>query len=380
VFSRLPAGMKSHTRYEKIINKDQIMDALELLKKYKKRVDFSLEKYFDKKIQRAGNIDITAEEAVRMIKEYTMAGGKRIRPAVLYYSYLASGGKEEEKIIEASMSVELLHSFLLIHDDVIDRDATRHGVETMHEKFKNVARKYEVAKDINHFGNSMAMIAGDMTAAMACDIIFNGNFSSDVIVRALHKIQDIVFVTIPGEMLDVIMEYSGRATEEEVLKMYEGKTARYTFEGPMHLGCMLAGGSEENLKKFSDYALPLGIAFQIRDDIIGIFGQEKKIGKPVGSDVIEGKQTLLVVKALEIGNKGQKDIIKKYLGKKELNEAELDEFRMAVRESGALDYSQSMSEKLASDAREALSNIDLKNEEARIFFEGIIEYMVKREI
>jgi geranylgeranyl diphosphate synthase, type I len=356
------------------------MDALELLKKYKKKVDLYLDKYFEKKIQQAGDIDITAEEAVRMIKEYTMAGGKRIRPAVLYYGYLACGGKEEDKIVEASMSVELLHSFLLIHDDVIDRDATRHGVETMHEKFKNVARKYDVTKDINHFGNSMAMIAGDMTAAMACDIIFNGSFGSDVIVRALNKLQNIVFVTIPGEMLDVIMEYSGRATEEEVLKMYEGKTARYTFEGPMHLGCMLAGGNEENLKKFSDYSLPLGIAFQIRDDIIGIFGNEKKIGKPVGSDVIEGKQTLLVVKALEIGNKEQKTVIKKYLGKKDLSEIELDEFRAAIKESGALDYSQNMSEKLASDAREALSGIDFKSEEAKVFFQGIIEYMVRREI
>jgi geranylgeranyl diphosphate synthase, type I len=356
------------------------MDALELLKKYKKRVDLFLDRYFEKKIQQAGNIDITAEEAVRMIKEYTMAGGKRIRPAVLYYGYLACGGREEEKIVEASMSVELLHSFLLIHDDVIDRDATRHGVETMHEKFKNVARKYDVAKDINHFGNSMAMIAGDMTAAMACDIIFNGSFSSDVIVRALNKLQDIVFVTIPGEMLDVIMEYSGRATEEEVLKMYEGKTARYTFEGPMHLGCMLAGGNEENLKKFSDYSLPLGIAFQIRDDIIGVFGNEKKIGKPVGSDVIEGKQTLLIIKALEIGNKEQKAVIKKYLGKKDLNEVELDEFRNAIKKSGALDYAQNLSEKMVADALGALDKIDFENDESKTFFEGIAQYMVKRDI
>jgi len=356
------------------------MEAIEMLKKYKEKIDLTLEKYFDGKIKQAGEIDITAEEAVRMIKDYTMAGGKRIRPAVLYYAYLACGGKEEEKIIEASMSVELLHSFLLIHDDVIDRDATRHGVETMHEKFKAVARKYDVAKDINHFGNSMAMIAGDMTAAMACDIIFNGKFGSDEIVRALRKLQDIVFVTIPGEMLDVIMEYSGRATEEEVLKMYEGKTARYTFEGPMHLGCMLAGGDEENLKKFSDYSLPLGIAFQIRDDIIGIFGNEKKIGKPVGSDVIEGKQTLLVVKALEIGNKDQKNLIKKYLGKKDLSEAELDKFRSVIKESGALEYSQNLSEKMVAEALEALSNIDFKNEEAKVFFEGIVQYMVKREI
>lgn len=365
----------------RLINiKNKTVQALELLKNYKEKVNPCLEKYFKEKLHQAGKIDSIAEEAVCMIRDYTLAGGKRIRPAVLYYGYLASGGTEEEKIVEASMSIELLHSFLLIHDDIIDRDAKRHGVDTMHERFRKISSKYGISKDDEHFGNSMAIIAGDMTASMACDILFNSQFSSDVIIRALDKLQEIVFVTIPGEMLDVIMGYSKRATEEQILKMHEGKTARYTFEGPAHLGCLLAGGEDEILKNFSEYSLPLGRAFQVRDDILGVFGDEKKLGKPVGSDVIEGKQTLLVIKALEQGDKSHKEKIKRYLGKKDLSKDELEEFRQIMKETGSLDYSQKLAEKFVGESLESLSKINFKSREAKDFFEGIARYMVARDV
>jgi geranylgeranyl diphosphate synthase type I len=315
-----------------------------------------------------------------MVKDYTLAGGKRIRPAVLYYGYLAAGGEDNDEIIKISMSVELLHSFLLIHDDVIDRDASRHGVATIHERFKKISSKYGVSSDHEHFGNSMAMVTGDMTAAMACDVIFNSSFPAPVILKALDKMQDIVFVTIPGEMLDVIMQYAGCASEEKILKMFEGKTARYTFEGPLHLGCILAGGDEKLFKCFSDYSLPLGKAFQIRDDILGVYGDEKKLGKPVGSDIIEGKQTLLILKVMEKGTAGQKEIIKKYIGKKDLTSEELRKVREVIKESGALDYSYKLCQELIDESLAALRKADFKNKEARIFLEGIAQYVIKREI
>jgi geranylgeranyl diphosphate synthase type I len=356
------------------------MDAIELLKNFKKRFEPYLREYFDKKLQQAGKIDVIAEEAVSMIKDYTISGGKRIRPAVLYYGYLAAGGRDSDKIIKTSMSMELLHSFLLIHDDIIDKDASRHGVETIHERYKKIGRKYSLTKDSDHFGNSMAIISGDMAASMACDIIFNADFPSDVIVKALDKLQKIVYVTIPGEMIDVIMSYTGKATEEQILKMHEAKTARYTFEGPLQLGCLLAGGDESLLEKFSAYALPLGKAFQIRDDILGVFGNEKKLGKPVGSDIIEGKQTLLITKSLEKGSRGQRKIVKKSLNKKYISEEEIQEFRNIVEETGALEYSENLAKDFVSEALEALAKIDFKNKEAEKFLTGIADYIVNREL
>ncbi len=362
-------------------SKSEIMEATELLKNYKKRLDAFLKEYFRKKIKEAGASGPLAKEAVKMIADFTTASGKRIRPAFIYYGYLAMGGKDSDEIVRASASMELTHSFLLIHDDIIDKDEKRHGIATIHEKYKKIGKKLAKGKEADHFGNSMAMLSGDMAAAMANQLIFTSDFPPEIIIQALVKLQEIVYTIVPGEMLDVVLEFRGHATEKEILKMHEGKTSSYSFEGPLHLGAVLAGVCDENIfRNFSRYAMPLGKAFQIRDDILGVFGDEKKLGKPVGSDVIEGKQTLLAIKALERGSREQKNAVKKYLGKRDLKKSELWEFRKIVEETGSLEYSQKLAEKFVSQSLEALSKINLKNEEAKTFFEGIARYMAERNV
>ena len=360
-----------------------IMDAIEILKEYKKRFDPCLEKYFKQKIKKAKEVDFFASQAIKMIADFTLAGGKRIRPALVYYGYLASGGKEDQKILEVSMSLELIHSFLLIHDDIIDRDEKRHGITTVHEKYKKIGQRIisKSKEDSAHFGNSMAIITGDIAYAMANEIIFNSKFSPEIIIKALDKMQNIVYITCAGEMLDVVMENRGRTSEKEILHMFEGKTSRYTFEGPLHFGSILSGNSDKKiLDKFSAYSLPLGKAFQIRDDILGIFGDEKKTGKPVGSDVSEGKQTLLLLKALQNGTREQKKNLQKYLGKKDLTKNELEEFRQIIRETGSLKYNQELAENFVAQSLEALKKIEFKNKEAKFFMEGLAEYIIKREV
>jgi len=356
------------------------MEVVETLKKYRHRVDPLLEDYFKRKIRQAKKIDPLAAETIEMIADFTLAGGKRIRPTLVYYGYLAAGGRDCPEIVEASMGIELLHSFLLIHDDIIDRDAMRHGVSTVHERYRRIGRRIAPKKDSLHFGNSMAMIAGDTASSMAYEIIFNAKFPPENIILALNKLQDIVYVTIPGEMLDVMMEVKGKATEKEILRMFEGKTSRYTFEGPLHLGAILASGNEKLFTGFTKYSLPLGKAFQIRDDILGVFGSEKKTGKPVGSDVIEGKQTILLIKALEKGNRQQKADLKRYLGKSDLTPEELEEFRKIIRETGSLDYSQRLSQKLVGEAQRALGQIEFKDSSAREFLTALADYIIVREV
>jgi geranylgeranyl diphosphate synthase type I len=357
------------------------MEAINSLKEYKKRFDPCIGKYFDQKIKKAKEVDFLASQAIKMIADFTLAGGKRIRPALVYYGYLASGGKDDHKILEVSMSLEIIHSFLLIHDDIIDRDEKRHGITTVHEKYKKIGQRIISKENSTHFGNSMAIIAGDIAYAMANEVIFNSKFSPEIIIKALDKMQGIVYITCAGEMLDIVMENRGRTNEKEILKMFEGKTSRYTFEGPLHFGAILSGNdSKENMEAFTAYSLPLGKAFQIRDDILGIFGDEKKTGKPVGSDVCEGKQTLLLLKALKNGNRKQKEVLKKYLGKKDLKKKELEEFREVIRETGSLDYSENLAKKLVQESLVALKKIEFKNMEAKNFMEGLAEYIIKREV
>ncbi len=360
------------------------MEVTELLKNYKKRVDKKIDEYLKQEIKKGNSVDPLGGKAIKLIREFTISGGKRLRPALLYYSFLGTGREDCEEIIEASMSIEMAHSFLLIHDDIIDRDKKRHGIDTLHEKYKKFGRFFiKDEKELEHFGNSMAMIAGDMAMFMANEILFKAKFPPENILASLIKLQDIVNQTIPGEMLDVVMGFKGKATEKEILRMHEKKTACYTFEGPLHLGHILATGESASSKKereqLSRYALPLGKAFQIRDDILGVFGDEKKLGKPVGSDIIEGKQTLLLIKAMEKANKNQLKEFKKILGNKNVTKKQIEDFREIVVETGALEYSNVMCRNLVVEAKEALKKAVIKNSEAREFFEGIADYIIKRD-
>jgi geranylgeranyl diphosphate synthase type I len=356
------------------------VEAIKLLENYKKRLEPRLRKYFSEKIKQAGKVDPMTKQSVKIIADFALASGKRIRPALVYYGYLAAGGEDGTEIVEASMGMELIHSFLLIHDDIIDRDEKRHGVPTVHEIYKKFGKQLALKKDCEHFGNSMAIIAGDMAAAMANEIIFNADFPPKIIIKALDKLQNIVYVTIPGEMLDVVMSARGRTTEKEILKMFEGKTSRYTFEGPLHLGGILAGGDSSMLEFFTAYSLPLGKAFQIHDDILGMFGDEKKLGKPVGSDIIEGKQTILILKALEKGNRNQRLFITDCLGKKDLKKDELNEIRQIVKNTGSLAYSRELAKNFVEESLVALKKADIKNKEAEKFLFGLAEYMIAREV
>jgi geranylgeranyl diphosphate synthase type I len=205
-------------------------------------------------------------------------------------------------------------------------------------------------------------------------------FSGDITLKVFEKIQKIIFMTGSGEMLDAILSYQNKTTEKQILEMQERKTARYTFEGPIHLGCILAEADELCFNLFSKYALPLGRAFQIKDDILGIFGNEKEIGKTVGSDITEGKKTLLVLKALEKGNKKQKNFIKQCLNKKNISKKEIEEFRKIIRETGSLEYSENLAKKLGKEALGALKKIDFKNKESKEFFTNIIDYIINREV
>jgi len=355
------------------------MDAKQELLNYKKIVDKKLAGYFSQKLREMNRVGASAKEAVRSIQYLTLAGGKRLRAAFMYWGYVGAGGKEIDNIIEVSMSIELTHIFLLIHDDIIDRDDFRHGVSAIHKKYENLARKFYKKVDAKHFGDSMAIITGDIAAAFGNEIIFNSKFKPEIILKALDKLQDIVTVTVSGEIFDVVLEAKGKALEKEVLKVHENKTAKYTVEGPLHLGAMLAGANDRILKDLSDYAVPIGIAFQIQDDILGVFGNERKLGKPVCSDLREGKQTLLIVKALGKGSKQQKKLIERLLGNKEITDKEIELFRQVVRDTGSLEYSRNLAAELAEKGKEALKKAKL-SQEAKNFLIGIADYIVNREV
>jgi len=357
------------------------VDVVKKLEELKKKINPEIEKYFKKIIDEAEDTDETIAEALKHVGKITLSGGKRARAIFMYYGYLAAGGKEFEKIIKTSVSIELIHIFLLIHDDIIDQDKKRHGVTTIHERYKSIGKKFLKNRDHQHFGNSIGIIVGDMIAALGNKIIYESEFDPSLIVKALARLQHIISCTVIGQTEDIYIENKGKATEKEVLKMYENKTAKYTIEGPLHLGAILAGSDEKLLQVFSEYSIPVGIAFQIQDDILGIFGNEKKLGKSVGSDIRQGKQTILVVKAFEKANANQKKILNDTLGKKDLTAKDLDNFRRVMIETGSLDYAKKLSMRLVEKGKKAIESSSFwpgMEKEAKEFLLGIGDYIINR--
>lgn len=357
------------------------MQIKEELQSFKDRIDPLIAGYFDATLKDMRAEDDLVSEALAHAQSIMLSGGKRLRSAFMFYGYLGAGGTEEERALSASMSIEFIHSFLLVHDDIIDRDEIRHGVPTLHRRYADFGRRFFPDKDVEHFGNSIALIIGDMLYSFGNDIIFQSGFPKEQIFQALSRLQRVVSFTVIGQARDVYMEYKREASEEEILGMYRNKTAKYTVEGPLHIGALLAGGSPELLAKLSDYALPLGIAFQIQDDILGIFGSAERIGKPVGSDIQEGKLTLLTARALKNGDRAQRNRIKEILGRgTALTTAEREEFCRLIEGTGSLSEVQALAQDYITKGKEALAALrPLLTTRAYDFLEGVAEYMTKRE-
>lgn len=355
------------------------MNAFKELERFKKEVDKELEIYLDKTIKNAQKQDVVVADALRYVKKVILSAGKRIRPAFMYYGYLAVGGTEKQKIIHASISIELVHMYLLIHDDIMDRDNTRHGMDTVHYKYEKLGKRFFKDGDLEHFGRSMAIIIGDMIGAFGNQVVYDSKFNADLIMQALSRLQSIIAMTVIGQSQDIFIEYKKDATEADIMRMYENKTAKYTIEGPLQLGATLGGASDDERKALSAYAIPIGIAFQIQDDILGIFGSEKKLGKKVGSDIEEGKQTILVAKAKEFGTKSQKTALKNILGKKDLTRQDIKEFQKIITETGSLKYANEMARNLIIKGDKALEGMKIQKE-AKDFLAGIAQYMIEREL
>lgn len=356
------------------------MDIQTTLRAFKEELDPKIGVYFDRMLAEAKKEDDLVHEALGHVKTMTLSGGKRLRPAFMYYGYLAAGGTDRERLLETSIAVELIHMFLLIHDDIIDRDTLRHGEPTLHERYRAWGKRYLSLDDPAHFGDSIALIVGDMLFAMGNDIIFNSGFPEKNVFAALSRMQKIVSHTVVGQARDIYIEYRGEATSEEVLGMYEKKTARYTIEGPLHLGVLLAGGDPALTTALSSYALPIGIAFQIQDDILGIYGDEERIGKPVGSDIREGKITILVAHVLESADQKTKKEMTSLLKRgADLTLVEIERFREIIRETGALAAAKARALRHIAEGKQALAAIPAIAPEARKFLEGIADYMERRD-
>lgn len=351
------------------------LKGLELVKE---GVEERLRSFFGEKIAEAARISAGAEGLIRVLEGFTLRGGKRVRAALVYHGHLCFSSRQTESVWKLAMCLELVQSFLLIHDDVIDEDDTRRGDRTVHRYYSDLHREKYRLRDPEHFGESMAILCGDLSLSLAHEIVHGLALEPALRTELLARMNRMITHAIYGECMDVVAGVEAEAAEEDILAIGMLKTATYTIEGPLHMGALLGGAREPDLERLSGYAIPLGKAFQIQDDILGLFGDAAKLGKPVGSDIREGKKTFLIHEALKSATRAQRSFLQGVLGDREATEERLDEVRAIVVETGALEACRQKARRLVEASRRALRECRLRQEGAA-FLEGAIVFMVERE-
>ncbi|MGH2752753.1 MAG: polyprenyl synthetase family protein, partial [Actinomycetota bacterium] len=243
------------------------------LDELRRAIDEDLESFLSRRSKELPENGRLIAELWRMIS----AGGKRLRPAYCYWGYRAGGGEHGDDIVRASASLELLHTFALVHDDIMDASDERRGERTVHALH----------------GVPVAVLAGDLALVLADTRLLESGFDTMPMNRAMDAYQMMRQEVIAGQYLDVVAEGNVAVTEEEARRIAVLKSGRYSIEKPLVIGACLAGASEEVVAGLAGAGEPLGEAFQFRDDLLGIFGERTSVGKPVDSDIREGKRNLL---------------------------------------------------------------------------------------
>lgn len=355
-------------------------DAKQKLLAYKEKLDPGIDAFFKDYVKSAPELSEDAKVALDVIRDFTSRGGKRLRGALTYYGYLLLNGSGTKDIVHASICMEILHSYILMLDDVMDKSDIRHNGPTAHIFYRDYHRSHFVKGDPDHFGVSMGLMTSLVASHLAQLSLARMKFPAERIRMALDVINDRLMYTGFGQVHDVLSEVKPDFTSEEEMLVLRWKTSTYTYEMPLHVGAVLAGGTKSDLKKISTYAIPAGIAFQLQDDLLGMYGSEERLGKPVGTDITEGKQTILVLTSREKGSPAQKKRLNALLGKDNLTPAELDDVRSIFEETGAFAYTKKLAERYVKKALNALDAMSMYNKEAVDFLRGIAEYMINRDI
>lgn len=301
------------------------------------RVNAALASFLDEQREIIGCISPHADELISSISDLTL-NGKRLRPRFAYLGFVGAGGDpQDEDIVRIGASLELFQAAALIHDDLIDRSDTRRGQPSVHRRFEALHRGAAWARDAARFGEAASVLAGDLCLSLSEQM-----FGTTTAPPAARRVYDTMRTQVmAGQFLDVLEESAGPSygADQAVARartIVRFKSAKYSTENPMLLGGALAGASGAVLEQYSAFALPLGEAFQLRDDVLGVFGDPATTGKPAGDDLREGKRTELIAHALRLGTTTDRDFIQERLGAEDLDDAEVARMCRILSDSGAL--------------------------------------------
>ncbi|SEF47884.1 geranylgeranyl diphosphate synthase, type I [Thermomonospora echinospora] len=322
----------------------------------RKEIDGALLDFVDR--QRPGVLAISDQLAPMLTAlDELLAGGKRLRPAFCYWGWRAAGGEDIEAargIAAAAASLELLQASALIHDDVMDASDTRRGQPSVHRRFEAAHREQGWRGGAAPFGEGAAILLGDLCLAWSAEMFEVSGLDPESLRRGRRVFDLMRTEVICGQYLDMLEGARGAGTVDDALTVVEYKSAKYTIERPLHMGAELAGGGPQVVDALRAYGRPLGIAFQLRDDVLGVFGDPTETGKPAGDDLREGKRTVLVAFTLERATPAQAELVESRLGDPALDAEGVAQLRTIIEDTGALAACEEMIERYTAQARSAL--------------------------
>jgi geranylgeranyl diphosphate synthase type I len=323
-------------------------------------VDVELHRFLDDRFKAVPDAADLIDEIARVVS----AGGKRLRPAFCYWGFRAAGGHHGPAVVRAAASLELLHTFAIVHDDIMDDSDERRGEPTVH---------------VRH-GLGFALLAGDLALVLADALFFSAGFEPTVSLRAFGAYSLMRQEVIAGQHLDVMHATRTEISEQEARHIAVLKSGRYSIEKPLVIGALLADAPEGLVAGLSAFGDPLGEAFQLRDDLLGSFGDRSSLGKPVDSDIREGKRNVLFATTARLLNGSEHEFfVSRWGAGDSLSADDVQHLRDLVDGSGARAVAEEMLRARAEEAARAIAGLDVE-EQARAALRALALEATDREI
>ncbi|GAA3337376.1 polyprenyl synthetase family protein [Amorphoplanes nipponensis] len=324
-----------------------------------RRCESALVAYLDR--QRPHWPDGTPAGVLDAVRRFVLSGGKRLRPMFCYWGWRGAGQPDTPQIVVAAAALELFHAFALIHDDIMDGSTLRRGQPTVHRHFAEVHTRHSWRGEATRYGHSAALLCGDLCAAWADHMLHESGLPVDWIHRGYRLFTVMRTEVIAGQYLDLVSGV-GDGSVAGALTVIRMKAARYTVTRPLQIGAALAGAPPGLLDALQAFGDPLGDAFQLRDDVLGVFGDPAVTGKPVVDDLREGKPTVMIAMARDRADRAQAARIRRLFGDPGLDDAGAEELRALITATGARDRIEDLIAQRAAEATAALAGAPLTAE------------------
>jgi geranylgeranyl diphosphate synthase type I len=325
------------------------------------RVDATLADFLATQARTLTSVSPDCHELVESVVGL-MRGGKRLRPAFCYWGWRGAGGDIGQPIVTAAAALELFQAAALIHDDLMDGSDTRRGMPAVHRRFAGLHRAGGWQGDSDGFGLAGAVLAGDICLVWTDELFASSGLTVQQLASGRVMFNRMRTELLGGQYLDVLSqaapEGDPQAAIDRARQVIRFKSAKYTVEHPLLIGASLAGADPRLMAVYSEYGLALGEAFQLRDDVLGVFGDPEQTGKPAGDDLREGKRTVLVGLTLQGADPAQTDAVRRLLGNPRLDAEGVATLRTVMVETGALDRVECLIDELADQALAALTGAD----------------------